>query len=115
MVEPPAKATGLGRFHNTTDLEGKILETKKIKAGSQNEKILSFFQLYPEYNYTPDEVMKILNLPGTPLTSIRRAITDLTKMGYLEKTDKRRPGGYGDLTYAWQLKKYFFLPAIVTK
>ena len=38
-----------------------------------------------------------------PLTSIRRAMTTLTKDGKLIKTDKQVPGIYGTPNYKWKL------------
>jgi hypothetical protein len=40
----------------------------------------------------------------TPLTSIRRAITDLTNRDRLVKTDKKVLGSAGRKTYTWRLK-----------
>ena len=40
----------------------------------------------------------------TPLTSIRRAISDLTNRNRLVKTDKKVLGGAGRKTYTWRLK-----------
>jgi len=40
----------------------------------------------------------------TPLTSIRRAITDLTNRNRLVKTDKKVLGSAGRKTYTWKLK-----------
>jgi hypothetical protein len=92
-------------FHNTTDLGGEDLIKREIRAGSQNEKILTFFRIRPTLDFTPYEVQMYLNMATVPITSIRRAMTDLTKLGYLEKTGEKRPGQYGDLTYAWKLKQ----------
>ena len=41
---------------------------------------------------------------NTPLTSIRRAITNLEKKGKLEKTDIQKEGMYGKKTFCWVFK-----------
>jgi hypothetical protein len=92
------------RFYNTTGLEGDKLKQRQIKVGSQNEAILNFFRNHPDRNFTPDEVWTAMMLPKTPLTSIRRAITDLTKLGYLIKTPVKRMGIYGIETGTWKIK-----------
>jgi hypothetical protein len=38
-----------------------------------------------------------------PLTSVRRAISTLTREGVLKKTDKQRTGYYGKREYMWRL------------
>lgn len=97
----------LDLFHNTTCLEGSALRRREIRAGSQNSVILAYFQASMGI-FTPNEILERLVLigliaPNTPITSIRRAMTDLTKLGYLVKTDERRPGEYGELNYCWKL------------
>ncbi len=42
---------------------------------------------------------------GTPLTSIRRAITVLTNKGLLQKTDEQISGVYGKPEYVWKYKR----------
>jgi len=96
--------TQLDIFYNTTNLAGPKLKAREIKTGTQNAVILQWFKENPGRLYTPIEVAIHCNLRNTPITSIRRAITTLTNMGYLEKTDERRPGLYGDLNYCWRMR-----------
>lgn len=95
-------------FHNTLDLPESELKARQFKAGSQNEKILEFFKWNPGKLYTPFEIQNYACILGngylTPITSIRRAITDLTKLGYLEKTKEKRAGEYGIDNFTWRLK-----------
>lgn len=94
-------------FHNTTCLEGSALRRREIRAGSQNEKILEWFRQHPGKLYTPFDIIKYCfdgyGYFKAPITSIRRAMTDLTKLGYLVKTEEKRPGEYGELNYCWKL------------
>lgn len=96
---------GLTRYHNTTGLTGDTLARQTVKTGTQNWRILQFFREHADWEWTPSEVWQRLNLPGVPLTSIRRGITDLTEMGYLVKTDTMRDGLYGKPEGCWMLKK----------
>jgi type II secretory ATPase GspE/PulE/Tfp pilus assembly ATPase PilB-like protein len=48
------------------------------------------------------EIHKFINATR-PITSTRRAISNLAKDGKLKKTAIQRPGEYGKLTYAYQL------------
>jgi len=94
-------------FHNTLNLPESELKARQFKAGSQNAKILEFFKWNPGKLYTPFEIQNYACFSGngylTPITSIRRAMTDLTKLGYLEKTKEKRAGEYGELNYCWRL------------
>ena len=94
----------LGRVHNTTNMQGDELHKREFKNGSQTRAILNFFQAHSYESFTPWEIQKAMNLSRVPITSIRRAITDLTDMGYLIKTDIRRVGDYGEMCYAWTVK-----------
>lgn len=95
-------------FHNTLDLPESELKARQLKSGSQNSIVYAYFYSHPYLAYTPVEVWKFLINRGlissrTPVTSIRRSMTDLTKLGYLEKTKEKRAGEYGELNYCWRL------------
>lgn len=98
----------LNKFHNTIDLPESELKVRQLKVGSQNSIVYTVFKIRPDRLLTPVEVWEHLILihriaPNTPLTSIRRAMTNLTALGYLIKTDEKRPGEYGELNYCWKL------------
>ena len=98
---------GLTRYHNTTGLTGDALARQTVKTGTQNWLILQFFREHADWEWTPSEVWQRLNLPGVPLTSIRRGITDLTDPrngGYLVKTAAMRDGLYGKPEGCWRVK-----------
>jgi hypothetical protein len=94
----------LDRFHNTTNLSGDELKKREMRAGSQTRKILDFFRSHEYISWTAWEIQKAMDLQRTPITSVRRAISDLTHMGYLVKTDIKRVGEYGEECYAWRIK-----------
>ena len=87
-------------YHNTNGEASPVLERSERKASRQEDVILQLFKRGGEY--TPDEVWQKL-YAGTmvPITSVRRAITNLTNLGQLEKTDKQRVGMYGKQVYVW--------------
>lgn len=94
----------MSKFHNTINLQGDDLSRAEQKARTQNEIILDFFQNNPEKELTPFEVQSQAGLFQYPITSIRRALTDLTKDDKLEKTACQKKGNFGTLNYCWKLK-----------
>jgi len=98
--------TQLDIFYNTAELKGVELKEANIRAGTQNDRVLKVFRDNPDKFFSPEEVYKALGhlMWNTPLTSIRRAITTLTALGCLERTDEKRPGWYGIKNNCWKLK-----------
>lgn len=98
-------------YYNTTDLTGKELNNRRIK--SKGQKLLVFNTILKmEYDdkienesFTPCEVWCYIGQLTCPLTSIRRAITNLTKDGHLNKTKQKRKGIYGADNYCWEISK----------
>lgn len=99
VIEKP-----LEKFHNTTNETGEQLKQRQIRAGSQNRKVLDFFKSHSYQNFTPFEVWKWLGINNQPITSIRRAMSDLTNMDYLVRTNIKRMGQWNEPCFAWQLK-----------
>lgn len=98
-------------YYNTNNETGQTLETSKKKASYQANVILDFFNRNAGQNYTPCEVLTFC-FPkhphfneGTPITSVRRTMTTLTKRGYLEKQskDKMKLGYQGRMVHTWKL------------
>lgn len=88
-------------YHNTTSIQGDKLTQAQKKSDKQEEIILRYFQQYPDYGFTPFDVWKIF--PNYPITSIRRAISNLSFLGILQKTGRMRMGGYGAPNNVWRL------------
>ena len=86
-------------FFNTINLSGPPLQEAKEKAVYQEDVILQFFLDNPGL-HTPSDVAD--KFPNWPITSVRRAITNLTKNGKLIKTAIKQYGKYGQLNYCWQ-------------
>ena len=87
-------------FYNTIELNETELEKEIRNANNQEEKILKIFTNKNEL--TPSEVWEYLM--EYPLTSIRRAMTNLTEKGKLIKTNTQKVGYYGKANYVWKLK-----------
>ena len=87
-------------FYNTIYLKQTELEKEIKNAKNQEEKIMVIFQQKKEL--TPSEVWEYLM--EYPLTSIRRAMTNLTDQGRLTKTSIQKIGYYGKPNYVWQIK-----------
>ena len=96
-------------YYNTTNEKGSLLQTNMKQANNQEQLTLAVFQTYPNDNLSAYDVWQFLIdnesiNEQTPLTSIRRSITDLTNRNRLVKTDKRVLGNAGRKTYTWRLK-----------
>lgn len=90
-------------YHNTIPERGAVLETYEAKACKQDEIVKRLFEQHPTATFTPYEVWLRLGQQW-PLTSVRRAITNLTNDGVLVMTDQTRAGGYGRNNNVWKLK-----------
>ena len=103
-------------YYNTTRLEGEQLEKAETKAKSQEQIIFEYFEMKSiaaksvttkklEDGYSPAQLWAILSDMGYkyPLTSVRRAISNLTIDGKLIKTEEKRIGLYGSPEYVWRV------------
>jgi len=94
--------TQLSIFHNTIGLNHTEKAIAARRSKSQKIRILNFFRDNPRGQFTPFEVQQLARI-NAPITSIRRAITNLTKDGYLVKTRRMKDGQYGIRNHTWQL------------
>ena len=92
-------------YFNTTDSTGATLAKYEHKAKSQEELIYEYFLSRPGMQYAPSQVQRHLNLTAAPITSIRRAITNLTSANLLTKTAHQVAGPYGHPEYCWALRR----------
>jgi len=74
------------------------------KARRQEDRVLGWFQAHPTARVTPSELWRWEGVARLPLTSVRRALSNLTTQGWLRhyKSD-RRPGPYGANESTWGL------------
>lgn len=91
-------------YHNTNKESGATLAQSEAKAKSQEDKVMEFFTAFGDsYHFTPDAVLQYGDFPDTPITSIRRAMTNLKKQGKLMKTENMEIGSYGKRVHTWKL------------
>lgn len=88
-------------FHNTCGLNQLTLVFAEEKAQKQDELVLAFFKLNQGRQFTPLQVHD--QLPHIMFTSIRRAITNLTKKGFLKKLDTTVPERFGKPNHLYSL------------
>lgn len=97
-------------YFNTTQVSGDELTRYRDIARSQHEFVMEIFHAIPR-PASPSEVHHIYcaNLnseeKAAPVTSIRRAISALTKKGLLRKTGWRVAGPYGRPEHTWELNR----------
>ncbi len=94
-------------YYNTAKTTGDKLKKHKEKNNKQDSLILELFKLNPKLELSPFEVQTALrrfNVLKAPITSIRRAITDLTNDNMLVKTKTRKLGPYGRDSFCWKYK-----------
>lgn len=98
-------------FFNTNKESGETLTESKAKCNKQEENILKIFEYRKDYdfkgNLSPEQIQNLYaeEHAPIPLTSVRRALTCLTKKGYLQKTDEMVKGNYGKKVHTWQLTR----------
>ena len=92
-------------FYKTINLPADELRAARESNNIQNTRVLAIFEKHPD-GLTPFEASRIYNgqYPEIPLTSVRRAVTDLEKSGRFEKTGAMRNGGYGKPNHVWKIK-----------
>ena len=102
-------------YHNTTESSGQDLDKYESQAKSQDEIILQeityhdlafYGTRYQKHGWTPSEVEQAIirhHNKHWPITSIRRALSNLTKRGLLQKLDTQRNGPHNRPEHCWSL------------
>lgn len=88
-------------YFNTTGIKGEQLEMFEAKADSQDVIILEIFRRFNIL--TASECFKLFPDRTTPITSIRRSITNLYNKGKLIKTENTKSGIYGRPEYVYEI------------
>lgn len=102
VTDAHTAATPLHKYYNTTNLSGDELKEKRHKVAGQTAKILKVFEDHPHTLFTPWDVYYHFG-QQIMITSIRRAITDLTTDGHLVKCDRKRSGPANERNWTWRL------------
>ena len=105
----------LHAYHKKHDLPTAEIAFREGRARSQDELVLSVFEQYWYQDMSPSQVYdylvdRLLVDAATPLTSIRRAITNLTTRGELVKLEKKTQGPWGHPEGLWRLRLERDLP-----
>ena len=90
-------------YHNTTESTQPELKKYREKAKSQEERLLDFLKQEHCRRVNPSAALKWVFNNAVPITSVRRALTNLTDAGHLVKTDKQVEGPYGRPEFIWEL------------
>lgn len=97
-------------YYNTTNQTGKTLKKSWDKSKTQEDRIMDYFRHLKKnhdgvYTHaTPDQVCLAFN-DKYPITSIRRAMSDLTAQGKLRKTAIQKKGRHGRMNFCWTLNE----------
>ena len=89
-------------YYNTNKLKGFDQKEANRKASTQEDRILHFFERNKGNRYSPEEIQTYCQMATRPLTSVRRAITNLTNDGYLRKTNDMKLGIYKKPVHTWE-------------
>ena len=88
-------------FYNTINESGKELKESRFKARTQQDEVLALFQVHKRL--TPFEVVMLGGFDPMQITSVRRAITNLTSAGRLIKTDQIKAERLGKKNHVWAI------------
>lgn len=94
----------MNHYHNTTEAVDPQLKQYEAKAKSQEEILLAHFEsMLPAYILlTPTSALERVFSNRVPITSVRRALSNLTRDGKLVKAGKAM-GPYGRPENYWKL------------
>lgn len=87
-------------YFDTTDTRGPLLDQYEEAAKNQEQSILVLFKTHKRLS--PSEAFKLYAMLNVPITSIRRAITNLEKNNRLRKLKYQVDGMYGRKEYVWE-------------
>lgn len=89
-------------YYDTTNVAERDRKEFAISAQKQDAQILSVFR-QSKKPLAPSEVHSLLYLgTTTPLTSVRRSISNLTAKGELRKLTDKKIGLYGRPEHVWE-------------
>ena len=94
-------------YYNTNNETNETLTRSRRNTVNQEDVIFSVFENSPTNEFTPSEVLNVIGFQDPdcrwPITSIRRAISDLTGSNKIIKTNNQKVGPYGKNVYTWKL------------
>jgi len=90
----------LPSFFNSTSETGATLKEYQSKAETQDAKVLETLKAMG--SASPSQIWIAMGRDNAPLTSIRRAVTNLTKAGLAACTTEKRTGEFGRPEKVWK-------------
>ena len=89
-------------YYNTLNESATDAKKSETKAKKQKDQIFAIYR-HTKRPMTPAEIWESYGYKNSnvPLTSVRRAITNLETEGLLKKTDIQKPGVYGKMNHCW--------------
>ena len=87
--------------HKVAFMPAQEQASLKKNASEQEKRIMEYFRLVGRA--TPCQTWQAIGKEGEPVTSYRRAITNLTEQGKLEKLDVRVMGYFGKSVHVWRV------------
>jgi hypothetical protein len=88
-------------YYNTTRETGEALATATRSAASQTQRVLDLFRSMPNTSIHAWTIKTFLR-GDVPITSVRRAITDLHDAGKIERDDAVYAGPYRRKTHTYR-------------
>jgi len=89
-------------YHNTLYIKGLRLKAYQSFASKQDSKVLEFMAYNRNFSFTAEQI-KDMVLQNAPLTSARRALSNLYHKDRVIKVDQV-DGQYGRPIFTWQYK-----------
>ena len=86
-------------YHNANNESGEQLVASELKAEKQEVIILDYFNKH-DGEYSSEQIHNLFGV-NVPLTSIRRALTNLYSDGKIIKCGQVK-GKYGKMIYVWK-------------
>ena len=92
------------KFYNTVNLTGKERDEALIRVETQADRILELFRGEPAgLTHAELRTIYIALHEEIQVSSVYRAVSDLTDSGFLVKTDAKRMGKHGVVNYVWKI------------
>ena len=93
------------QFYNTVNAKGSQLKLYQSKASGQEQKVKHFLRTNQHKWYSQWDIKRLLFNGKIKDGSLSRAMTNLTKQGYAEKSEMPMViGECGIKVYAWRYK-----------
>ena len=98
-------------YHNTTQSKGSELKQREGKANKQEQDVLQLFYKDANRMLSPEQALNYFQSTNptkygnVPITSIRRAFSNLSSEGRITQSNSKIMGDYGRMVSIWKLKE----------